>query len=238
MERKLFFNAPPEHVPCNTTPDGAYAGNGDLGVIWGGNGENIKLYISKVDFWNAKEGNGQGGIRSLGFLEFKFPQLKGASFQVVQDLDTAVLNGFFENKDSSVNMRVCVCAQKNFILIDVLQRGDMTEPQTEFHLSFGEGTDEKYGLASVSYGCYNGMKWARKGFSWNDFRFSSRGMMVLKCVNVKAAETGIHSQYVLRVATNHDMRDYDEVALKEAENADAETFKEMFLLHREWWKNF
>lgn len=238
MERKLIFNAPPSHVPCNTTPDGAYTGNGDLGVIWGGNGENIKLYISKVDFWNAKEGDKQGGIRSLGFLEFRFPQLKGASFRVEQDLNTAVLSGVFENKDSMVNMRVCVCAEKNFILIDVVQRGAMSEPEAEFHLSYGENIDEKYGLASVSYGTHEDMKWARKGYSWNDFRFSSRSIMVLKRVGVKATEAGIHSQYVLRVATNHDMSNYDTVALNEASKANAELFKEMLELHREWWKNF
>lgn len=238
MERKLFFNAPPEHVPCNTTPDGAYTGNGDLGIVWGGNGENVKLYLSKVDFWSAKEGDKQGGIRSLGYIEFKFPQLKGSSFRIEQDLNTAVLSGSFENKESKVDMRAFVCAEKNFVLIDILQRGDMSEPDVRFRLTHGESADEKYGLASVSYGNHNGMDWARKGFSWNDFRFSSRSIMVLKRVGVKATESGIRSQYVIRVATNHDMINYDEVALKETENIDSEAFKEISELHLEWWKNF
>lgn len=238
MERKLFFNAPPKHVPCNVTPDGAYTGNGDLGVVWGGNAENIKLYLSKVDFWNAKEGNSLGGIRSLGYLCFNFPMLKNASFSVTQDIDNAILEGRFSNKHADVIMRMCVCAEKNIVLIDMIQRGSMEEPAVEIKLPQHDVELGNYGPATVSYGVQDDMKWARRGFSWSDFRFSSRAVMVLRRISVRAVESGIHSQYVLRIATNHDAIDYDKVAFEETAAVTTESFKQLVALHRRWWKNF
>lgn len=238
MERKLVFDGPPKHVPCRQTPDGAYTGNGDLGIVWGGTGETIKLYISKVDFWNAKEGNGQGGIRSLGFLEFNMPQLKNSSIRITQNIETATLEGTAENKTACATLRVSVCAEKNILLIDLIQRGDLSAPNVNIRLPETESAEGKYGMDSCEIGEKDDMKWACREFSWNDFRFSSRAVMVLRRISVGAAETGIHSRYVLRVATNHDMFDCETAALNETSSVTVDSFKEMRRLHLEWWKNF
>lgn len=238
MERKLIFTAPPKNVPCNQTPDGAYTGNGDLGVIWGGTGERIKLYISKVDFWNAKEGNGAGGIRSLGYLEFYMPQLKNASVKITQDIETATLEGTLLNKNARATLRVCVCAEKNILLIDLVQRGNLSNPEVNIRFPENESADGQYGIDKCTFGEQDGMEWACRGFSWNDFRFSSRSIMVLRRISVNAANTGIHSRYILRVATNHDMSDYESVALDEAAAVTVDSYKEMRRAHLEWWKSF
>lgn len=238
MERKLIFTAPPSHVPCRQTPDGAYTGNGDLGIVWGGTGDRIQLYISKVDFWNAKEGNGNGGIRSLGYLEFYMPQLKNASIKITQDMETAMLEGTAANKNACATLRVRVCAEKNILLIDLIQRGNLTSPDVNIRFPEDESVDGNYGVDSCDFGEQDDMKWACREFSWKDFRFSSRAIMVLRRISVNAAETGIHSRYVLRVATNHDMFDYDTVALNETAAVTVDSFKEMRRSHLEWWKKF
>lgn len=39
------WTAPPQHVPTGNTVDGPLLGNGDVGVVMGGTGDQLSLYI-------------------------------------------------------------------------------------------------------------------------------------------------------------------------------------------------
>ena len=46
-----ILNSPPKMVPTSKTPDGALAGNGDIGLTLGGTPDRLQFYIGKNDFW-------------------------------------------------------------------------------------------------------------------------------------------------------------------------------------------
>ncbi|HKO80636.1 MAG TPA: hypothetical protein VJU78_09580, partial [Chitinophagaceae bacterium] len=47
------LSSPPENVPTPKTPDGALAGNGDIGLTLGGSPDQLQFYFGKNDFWRA-----------------------------------------------------------------------------------------------------------------------------------------------------------------------------------------
>lgn len=48
-----YYTEKPAKTPNPFTPDGALAGNGDIGLILGGKPNDLELYITKIDMWNA-----------------------------------------------------------------------------------------------------------------------------------------------------------------------------------------
>ena len=50
---KAVLTSPPQHVPTPKTPDGALAGNGDIGLTLGGAPDKLTFYLGKNDFWRA-----------------------------------------------------------------------------------------------------------------------------------------------------------------------------------------
>ena len=50
------WTSAPKHIPTNLAPDGAICGNGDMGMVFGGNAQHQVIYFSKTDFWKALNG--------------------------------------------------------------------------------------------------------------------------------------------------------------------------------------
>ena len=63
---KAVLTSAPKMVPTPKTPDGALAGNGDIGLTLGGTPEKLTFYIGKNDFWRAYPVYPGGGIAHPG----------------------------------------------------------------------------------------------------------------------------------------------------------------------------
>src|SRR6476619_5448776 len=74
------LNAPPKLMPTPKTPDGALAGNGDIGLSMGGLPGELNFYLGKNDFWRAYPVYPGGGIALPGKLTVSIDALKGASY--------------------------------------------------------------------------------------------------------------------------------------------------------------
>jgi len=79
-----IITSPPKMVPTTKTPDGALAGNGDIGLVLGGDPDQLTFYIGKNDFWRAYPVYPGGGIAHPGGLTVFIRDLKGGLFHFLQ----------------------------------------------------------------------------------------------------------------------------------------------------------
>src|SRR5258705_9731637 len=114
------FNAvltsPPKAVPTTKTPDGALAGNGDIGLTLGGSPDQLTFYIGKNDFWRAYPVYPGGGIAHPGGLTVLIADLIDGSYRAEQVIDKALINGRFEKNDLQVKLNTLVAATKNMVV--------------------------------------------------------------------------------------------------------------------------
>src|SRR5436190_8440517 len=81
---KAILTSPPKIVPTPKTPDGALAGNGDIGLVLGGTPDQLTFYVGKNDFWRAYPVYPGGGIAHPGGLTVSIKDLKDASYYAEQ----------------------------------------------------------------------------------------------------------------------------------------------------------
>ncbi|MFL5746640.1 MAG: trehalose hydrolase, partial [Niastella sp.] len=95
---KTVFTAPPANVPTAKTPDAPLAGNGDIGLTFGGEPGQLQFYFGKNDFWRAYPVYPGGGIAFPGGLDLAIPALKGAEYYAEQLLDKAIIHAVFKKE--------------------------------------------------------------------------------------------------------------------------------------------
>src|SRR5688572_6713386 len=105
---KAVLTHPPKHVPTSKTPDGALAGNGDIGLTLGGNADKLTFYIGKNDFWRAYPVYPGGGIAHPGGLTVSIPALENGSYYVEQVIDKATIKGFFKKDGLELTLNTWV----------------------------------------------------------------------------------------------------------------------------------
>ena len=101
---KGVFTQPAQHMPTKTVPDGPLSGNGDVGIVIGGNPDFQTFYISKVDFWKSKRGYPEGGVCLPGGLNISIPELKGATFYAEQLIADGTVNEVFKKDDLTFHL--------------------------------------------------------------------------------------------------------------------------------------
>ena len=108
----------PKMVPAPKTPDGALAGNGDIGITLGGTADELTFYIGKNDFWRAYPVYPGGGIAHPGGLTVSISDLKGAAYYAEQVMDKAAIKGKFAKDNLQVTMNTWVAATANMIVAE------------------------------------------------------------------------------------------------------------------------
>jgi len=114
----LVLTKTPERVPSGAVVDGALMGNGDVGVVLGGDPDQLKFYIGKDDFWSL-----QGSPMTVGGVALKIPALKGASYHAEEDLLHAEVRGSFANADAGLTTRSWVSATENLLVTELQATG-------------------------------------------------------------------------------------------------------------------
>ena len=113
-----ILNSPPKMVPTPKTPDGALAGNGDIGLTLGGTPDRLQFYIGKNDFWRAYPVYPGGGIAHPGGLTVSIGGLKDASYYAEQTMDKAAIKGKFNKNNLQVELNTWVAATSNLVVAE------------------------------------------------------------------------------------------------------------------------
>ena len=115
------WTSPPTHVPSAATADGPMMGNGDVGVVMGGDVTALTSYLGKNDFFALK--SGYCAINPLGRIVLAAPGLAGASYRMVQDIADAEVRGTFALAGTTLKTTSWVDANANLYVLSLSLTG-------------------------------------------------------------------------------------------------------------------
>jgi len=243
---KGVYDKPPAQTPTNKMPDGPLLGNGDIGVTLGGAPDELRLFISKADFWKTqgppKCPNTSAGPRLLGQIVLLTPQLKGGAYHFEQILYTAEGVGRFQAGNATLEMRTWVAATQNTVVVELTARGAPLPIKAQFWTqrsdgATGENTAEgrcfvsttRYNAPDIVVPCEAAMACASLGTSLPVDKEGLAGCTL---------EPGRTLRFVACVATNHEAPDYSRRARALAAAVDETSLETLRTAHRKWWSDF
>lgn len=233
---KAVLTSPPSHVPTIKTPDGALAGNGDIGITMGGTPDSLCFYIGKNDFWRAFPVY-PGGIALPGGLNMYVPSLAGADYNVEQLPGTGEIKGRFAKADTILDITAWVPATNNMVVIE-LETSHPVEVDASLWAASGNTSVTDNGMESVSWVTRSfentpRLKWDSHialaagivGENWHE-----SGKIIL--------EPGEKKYIVVTAYTNNDDGNWKDKAITEASGITAEKLEAVRKEHDDWWNGF
>lgn len=115
----FVYTSAPQNVPTAKVPDAPLAGNGDIGLTFGGTPEHLKLYFGKNDFWRAYPVYPGGGIAFPGGLDITINSLKGASYYAEQLPTKGSIHAVFTKDDLKAEVNTLVTAMHNTVITEI-----------------------------------------------------------------------------------------------------------------------
>ncbi|MRG44740.1 trehalose hydrolase [Chitinophaga sp. SYP-B3965] len=115
----FVYTSAPQNVPTAKVPDAPLAGNGDIGLTFGGTPEHLKLYIGKNDFWRAYPVYPGGGIAFPGGLDIIINELKDAQYYAEQLPTKGAIHAVFTKNDLKVEVNSLVTAMHNTVITEI-----------------------------------------------------------------------------------------------------------------------
>jgi hypothetical protein len=230
--------APPKMVPTPKTPDGALAGNGDIGLTLGGTPDRLQFYIGKNDFWRAYPVYPGGGIAHPGGLIVSINDLKDASYYVEQVIDKAAIKGKFEKNNLKLSMKAWVAATSNLIVIEFI-----SNKSCEINLRLWS----RQGNTSITdSGFHNNIYWVSRSFENTHLLewpcYIAIAMKVVDGTISKNQSIKLLQNKKLTIAltiyTNFDEKNWKESAVNKADELTSISIEKIHLAHENWWKEF
>jgi hypothetical protein len=141
------WSTPPTKVPSSYTNDAPLMGNGDVGVVMGGNIDAMTFYIGKNEFWTLAAAAAQ--LRAVGSISVAVSGMTGASYSAEQDLARAEVRGRFSAGGSSIETTSWVAATENLFVVALKNASGGAKTVT---VTLNAGNDNPYPSASGSSG--------------------------------------------------------------------------------------
>ncbi len=228
----FVLTAPPARTPTGKVPDAALAGNGDIGLTFGGTPDRLQLYFGKNDFWRAYPVYPGGGIALPGGLNVSVDALKGATYKVVQNPATADIQATFTKPGLQVGVKAWVAAMHNTVVLE------FTATQTcvlQLHLWAPEGN-----TAIVRKGTSGNVSWVTRSFE--NTPLLEWPSHVALAMHAPGSNITLQPDRPVTVTvtlyTNHDTPRWKETAIQEAAGLTAARIETMRQAHRKWWNGF
>lgn len=193
-------------------PSGAMCGNGDLGIVFDNNENDLIIHVSKCDFWKFNSGaHNDGGIKTVGNIVIKNINLSG--YNIKQYFNQGLLECKFG--DTEIELFV---APENLVC---------------FRIKVPEGTDSNAVDIEMPDTCnsinstftQNGVKCCTRKFEGKELE---RDSAVILCLNQSDTSTtnGYSSVcYFISAVTNFDCEQYTEKGIDMAKSCDYDTAK-------------
>ena len=102
----------------SSTPDGAYTGNGDIGLVIGNYEEGLRIYISKSDLYELIESHNKGGMKPLGYIDIPIKKELYDNYRVLQDMDKGEIDCIFEKDGERCEILIRANKTENSIMLE------------------------------------------------------------------------------------------------------------------------
>ncbi len=199
-------------------PAGAMSGNGDIGVVFDNDENDLIIHISKCDFWKFVEGaHKEGGIKTVGDLRISNIDLE--NYNIKQYFDKGLLLCKFG--DTEIELFV---APKNLICFEI-KAPESSSSAAEIQLpdtcnSVNSSADE------------NGIKCCFRKFCGEDVIMETGVAAALREIASGVENGNKTARYCVAVATNFDSEDYVNKAFEIASKCDYD--KEKAETEKKW----
>jgi alpha-L-fucosidase 2 len=235
---KTIFRATPANVPTAKTPDAPLAGNGDIGLTFGGEPGKLQLYFGKNDFWRAYPVYPGGGIALPGGLDLTINALQGAEYYAEQLPDKAIIHAAFKKEAIQVTVDSWVAATHNTVVIEITANKVCTlQPRlwtTEGNTSIN------------SEGKSGNVIWATRSFENTPLlQWPCHVALAMRVLgnngsndNTITLVPGKKTFITITLYTNNDKKDWKESAIKEAQSLTPAVIQTMYTAHLQWWRSF
>jgi alpha-L-fucosidase 2 len=233
-----LFTFPPAMVPTAKTPDGALAGNGDIGLTFGGTPDRLVFYFGKNDFWRAYPVYPGGGIAHPGGLTITSDELRGADYYAEQMIDKAQIKGKFAKGNLEMQMNAWVAAMNNTVVIEL-----SSNRPCRINLNLWP----RQGNTSITdSGLANNVYWVTRSFEntplleWPCHIAMAMKIVEGSSVNMKSFTLTPGKKLVLAIMvyTNFDKKNWKQDAISEAQALTNVSIGKMRAAHANWWKQF
>jgi len=233
-----ILTSAPKNVPTTKTPDGALAGNGDIGLTLGGTPDQLTFYIGKNDFWRAYPVYPGGGIAHPGGLSVFINDLKDASYYAEQSMDKACIKGRFEKNNLKLSVNALVAATRNIVVTEFT-----ANQSCEINLKLWS----RQGNTSVNdSGFQNTVYWVTRSFANTPLlEWPCHIAIAMKVLDAVLSNDGSIKlspnkkiTVVLVIYSSFDKIDWKENSISEAGSLSNDSIEQIRLAHEDWWKQF
>ncbi len=203
-------------------PSGAFTGNGDVGIVFDNDENDLIIHISKCDFWKFKAGVGNdGGIKAVGSLRIKNINLR--EYNIKQYFKEGLLKCTFGNTETELFV-----SPENIIYFEI--KTPVTEDTHTISIEMPETCD------SVNFHfSKNGIDCSVRKFEGEDIVITSAVILCLKKIQSTEKDGFIFTRFCISTVSDFDSNDYQNEGIKAALNCDYEKGKKRT---REKWQNF
>jgi alpha-L-fucosidase 2 len=235
---KAVFTSPPLHTPTSKTPDAPLAGNGDIGLTFGGTPDRLRLYFGKNDFWRAYPVYPGGGIALPGGLDISADALQGASYYAEQQPDKANIHAVFRKNALQVTMDTWVTATRNTVVAEISANAPCS---LRLRLWTPSGN-----TSTTSNGVTGDVRWATRSFENTPLlEWPCQVALAMKVLGGSLSQEGVltlqpgrKATVTVTLYTNNDRTDWKNGAIRDAAALTAQSLQTMHIAHESWWRNF
>ena len=223
-------------APKNTlTPDGAICGNGDIGMVFGGNSQHQVIYFSKTDFWKALNGYPNGGLCLVGRLNIRANGLSGASYHITQSINHATVSGSFANALTSYNMEAWCDATSNLAVVRLTAGNAPVQLSVDFESDTGRG-------ATVKSGRKGYIAWTTRQVLGDSLLWESGVAVALRVINGEPQSINLKphesATVLVQVCSNEENANFLDNAIRQAESITPKKLAKIRTKHCQWWNRF
>ena len=222
MRHIAVITEKPKLSGCNSTPDGAITGNGDLAVILGGFPGGLRIFLSKTDVWHAVETETEGGLRPVGYIDVPLPQALYDNYRAEQDMDAGVLRCRFAHGDRSLGLEIRVAAEENAVLLETT--GNVSVRPVLSAYAIGEITGRNEAFTE------NGVSGVSRFFGGEGCLYETQ-----VCAAMRAVDGG---RFYAFAATNHDGPSPKTAVAEKVGEITPARFDALKEAHAAFWKDF
>lgn len=221
MKHIAVIRKKPVKSGVSSVPDGALCGNGDLCAILGNSPDGLRVYLSKCDIREGRDGKGTGGLKPLGYIDVPVPAELYDAYYVEQDMDLSELRCRFGKGEKTAEITVRVCAEENSVMLEEsgCLEGDPALRVYENAASGINGGYEKDGCSVIF-----------RRFEGGQYLYDTLAYAAMKKV-----KNGVWYTYV---STNHDVDAPENTVIKKAEEITPEKYERLKALHYSAWESF